>query len=188
MGYGSRQLRPELVIPENLPKVSTTPRWPSTTMYSPLASHTASTSATSRPKPPPSCLKLGGSEGVPPPPPRLRVKMRFSLWLKLRHISSRSGGPSLPPPPPRFPHLGSFSDLRASFASPGIRSIAGNARIVLFCHGVFGGRRLGERLAQELQAGPGLGAETNAANLTILVSVEPRLKAALAQVDLVPHQ
>src|SRR5215471_8735915 len=61
------------------------------------------------PAPPLSCRMLGGSPWSDPPPPRL-PNSAFSLRLKLRHISSRSGGPSLPPP--RLPHCGSFNDIR----------------------------------------------------------------------------
>src|SRR5882672_515846 len=70
---------------------------------------------TSRPAPPPSCFMFGGSLESEPPPPR-RLNRVFSLRLKLRHISSRSGGPSLPPP--RLPHCGSFSDIRIPGSAP----------------------------------------------------------------------
>src|SRR5207244_5951415 len=77
----------------------------------------ASTSANSAPAPPPKRHDDGGSGGSSPPPRRRRPNNSLSLRLKLRHSSSRSGGPWLPPPgpcgprePPR-PQLGSFNDM-----------------------------------------------------------------------------
>src|SRR5438876_9330497 len=71
----------------------------------------------SAPAPPPSPRTLGGRGGSSPEPRPRRRKISESRRLKLRHSSSRSGGPWLPPPgpcgprePPR-PQFGSFNDI-----------------------------------------------------------------------------
>src|SRR5688572_31013437 len=59
-------------------------------------------SATSTPAPPPICQDEGGVGGSSPAR-RLRPKSSERRRLKLRHSSSRSGGPWLPPPGPCGP-------------------------------------------------------------------------------------
>src|SRR6266849_1769666 len=134
-----------------------------------------------RPAPPLSCRTLGGSPGSPPPP-RRRPNRPFSFWLKLRHISSRSGGPSFPPP--RLPHCGSFNDITVLRCG----RLAQFPRICRFWRArrrCPRGCRLDQGPAQAIHAVARFCAKTNAANSIIFVPIDSRLKAV--PVDLVPH-
>src|SRR5688500_13602312 len=128
-------------------------------------------SASSAPAPPPNCQ----AEGPPPPeggssPLRLRRPNRSDRRrLKLRHSSSRSGGPWLPPPGPcgprePRPQLGSFKDIGS------LVSMGRLCRRASF--GRAGLRELGDCAAQPLQAGAGARADEDARNPTILVSLD----------------
>src|SRR5439155_15047638 len=134
------------------------------------------------PAPPPSPRTEGGRGGSSPAPRPRRRKSSESRRLKLRHSSSRSGGPWLPPPgpcgprePPR-PQLGSFKDI-------GLEAYGRFRRLAL---GVARCAELGDGAAQFLQTCAGARAHENARNPTILVSLDTRLQ--LQGVDLVPYR
>ena len=74
------------------------PRWLASTMYTPLASHTSTTSPISIRAPPRNCFPPA-SPGTRPPP--LPPSKPDSFCLSRLHSSSRSGGPSFP----RLPQL-----------------------------------------------------------------------------------
>src|SRR5258706_10804175 len=150
-------------------------------MENPLASHATSTARAISPAPPPSCRALGGSPESPPPP-RRRPNRLFSFWLKLRHISSRSGGPSLPPP--RLPHCGSFNDIAVLRCG----RLAQFLRICRFWRArrrCFQGGLLDQGLTQAIHAGAPFCALTNAADFIIFVPVDSRVKNVPG--GLVPH-
>src|SRR3954471_10621280 len=122
--------------------------------------------------------------------PRRRPNSSPSRRLKLRHSSSRSGGPWLLPPgpplepsgprePPR-PQLGSFSDMDDSVRLKGLRLRGARVprRRALE-------RELGDRTAQLVQAGAGAGAHENARNPTILIALGAALESG--KIDLVAH-
>src|SRR6266852_3261973 len=135
-----------------------------------------------RPAPPLNCRTLGGSPGSPPPP-RRRPNSPFSFWLKLRHISSRSGGPSFPPP--RLPHCGSFNDITVLRCG----RLAQFPRICRFWRArrrCPRGCRLDQGLSQAIHAVARFCAKTNAPNSSIFVPVDSRLRPV--SIDLVPRQ
>src|SRR5437588_4317419 len=134
----------------------------------------------SAPAPPPSPRTEGGRGGSSPAPRPRRRKISESRRLKLRHSSSRSGGPWLPPPgpcgprePPR-PQLGSFKDIALEAYGFFGRLALGRARRA----------ELGDGAAQRLQTCAGASAHVDAGNPTILVALHSRLEAR--GVDLVP--
>src|SRR5688500_4365974 len=133
-------------------------------------------------------------EGPPPPggssPPcrRRRPNSSFSLRLKLRHSSSRSGGPWLPPPgpcgprePPR-PQLGSFNDMESRSVRLQWVSFGGASAA---CRCPISGK-FGNGSAQSIQSCAGARAHENAGNPTILIALDRRIE--LRCIDLVPHQ
>src|SRR4051812_31350825 len=139
------------------------------------------TSRTSSIAPPPNCRGDGPAGGSLP---RRRPNSSPSRRLKLRHSSSRSGGPWLPPPwpcgprePPR-PQLGSFNDMDDSVRLKGLRLRGARVprRRALE-------REFGDRTAQLVQAGAGAGAHENARNPTILIALGAALEPG--EIDLV---
>src|SRR5688572_17941354 len=141
------------------------------------------TSATSTPAPPPRPRALGGRGGSSPP--RRRPNSSDRRRLKLRHSSSRSGGPWLPPPGPPLgpsgpreprPQLESFKDmwlvsLEGERVAP--RGCPGPGE---FCDGI----------AQQLESRARARAHEYAGNPTILVALDCRFHSR--GVDLVPDQ
>src|SRR5205807_4197852 len=107
----------------------------------------------SAPAPPPSPRTEGGRGGSSPAPRPRRRKISESRRLKLRHSSSRSGGPWLPPPepcgprePPR-PQLGSFNDMDGQLVCVVKRQRFGRRRAARRCSVA---RELGDGAAQPL--------------------------------------
>src|SRR3954447_24511334 len=150
------------------------------------------TRKTSAPAPPPKARPEGGAGGSPRGPRARLPKSSARRRLKLRHSSSRSGGPWLPPPGPcgprePRPQLGSFKDME----SVRLQSLGFGNR--------FGSRasrrrplpgEFDDRVAQSVQACSGARAHENARNPTILGALDPRreLISRADGVDLVPDE
>src|SRR6185436_2699932 len=137
------------------------------------------TSAISTPAPPPRPRALGPRGGSSPP--RRRPNSSESRRLKLRHSSSRSGGPWLPPPGPcgprePRPQLGSLRDI----------SLVSMNRLGFGFRGGPGFCELGDRLSQQLESGASARADENAGNPTILIALDSRFQSC--SIDLVPDQ
>src|SRR5512147_660822 len=124
-------------------------------------------------------MRPEGPGGRSPPPPR-RPNRSFRRRLKLRHSSSRSGGPWLPPGPrlpPWRPQFGSFSDMVARLQRNQFgRRVARLPRL----------RGLGDRAAKLGEPGASARAQKNAMNPTILVALDARGEAR--DIGLVPDQ
>src|SRR5688572_20829234 len=137
--------------------------------------------AMSTPAPPPRPRALGGRGGSSPP--RRRPNSSESRRLKLRHSSSRSGGPWLPPPGPcgprePRPQLGSFKDI---YLVSMVSRLGGGASLSVprFCE-------LGDGVAQQFKSVAGARAHKDARNPTILIALDSGLESG--GIDLVPHQ